>query len=109
MESFKRGDRVTLKAPLGPLKTDDVGLIVEVYADDENLFDVEGSKDMELDMNRGLFDYGVAFPMLRAWKSPESMAWIPEDLDLSQFHAGDVIPVAHDELVFVDSELREES
>lgn len=108
MESLKRGDRVTLKESLGPLKTTDVGLIVEVYEDGVNLFDVDGSKDLVVP-NRGLFDYGVAFPQLRKWMDPENTAWITDEIDLSQFHAGDVIPVAHDELMLVDSDLREDS
>ena len=107
MESLKRGDRVTLKEPLGILTTEDAGLIVEVYEDGLNLFDVDGSKDME--GNRGLFDYGVAFPRLRTWMNPDDSAWFTNEVDLSQFHPGDVIPVAHDELMLVDSELREDA
>lgn len=105
-----KGDRVSLTEALGPIKTTDVGLIVEVYGENENLFDVVGSKDMEvskeLGMNRGLFDYGVAFPALRTFIDPESAAWITDKIDLSQFHAGDVIPCRGDELILVDSALR---
>ena len=104
--SLKKGDRVTLTEPIGYLKTSDIGLIVEVYGENENLFEeVNGSKDLEA--NRGLFDYAVAFPALRRFVDPESSAWLTNEIDLSQFHAGDVIPVRHDELVLVDSELRE--
>ena len=108
MESFKKGDRVLLKESLGYLTTEDIGLIVEVYDENVNLFDVNGSKDLVVG-NRGLFDYAVAFPALRKQMDPDALAWFPEDLDLSQFHAGDVIPVAHDELKLVSSELREDA
>lgn len=105
MESFQKGDRVSLTDPLGPLKTTDVGIVVEVYGPDENLFENPNALK-ELEMNRGLFDYGVAFPQLRNFIDPESAAWVQEKVDLSQFHAGDVIPCRHDELVLIDSALR---
>lgn len=104
MESFKKGDRVTLTEPLGILTTDDMGIVVEVYAADQAPDDVEGTKDY--DQFRGLFDYGVAFPKLRATLHPEMAGWITDKVDLSQFHAGDIIPVRHDELHLSDTELR---
>lgn len=111
MESFKKGDRVSLKEPLGQLTGDAVGIIVEVYTDnrpDATGLHVVGTKDFH-DHNVGaaLFDYGVAFPQLRQALPHEASAWVTDKVDLSQFHAGDVIPVLHDELVFVDSALRD--
>jgi hypothetical protein len=109
MESFQKGDRVSLKEPLGPLKAGEMGLVVEVYSDAIMEIvgaEVAGSKDFF--MPRGEFDYDVVFPRLRGYVTDYSNgAWLPEDIDLSQFHSGDVIPMGHDELNFIDSELRE--
>ena len=109
MESFKKGDRVSLKEPLGTLNTNNVGMVVEVYADSpmhaERYF--TGTKDFEDFGTTPLFDYGVAFPQLRQALHPEASAWVTDKVDLSQFHAGDVLPLAHNELVFVDSKLRD--
>lgn len=107
MESFKKGDRVTLTEPLGHLTTEDIGLIVEVYGEDQAPDDVAGSLDYT--MFRGIWDYGVAFPRLRQTIDPESAAWITDKVDLSQFHAGDVLPVGHRELKLADSTLREDA
>lgn len=110
MESYAKGDRVSLKERLGPLGPDDFGLIVEVYGQGGIEFegaDVAGTKDFDLYMGSTLFDYGVVFPALRGWMSDYTEGkWMTDKIDLSQFHAGDVIPVAHDELNFIDSELR---
>lgn len=110
MESYKKGDRVSLKEPLGKLTEDAVGIIVEVYADSplHEVLPVIGTKDFqEFGTGIPLFDYGVAFPQLRKELPHEASAWVTGKVDLSQFHAGDVIPLAHDELVFVDSTLRD--
>ena len=102
---YERGDRVSLKAPLGPLTSEDFGLIVEVYAANETPDgDVVGTKDFDLYQGATLFDYGVVFPKLRGWMSDYTEGpWATDKIDLSQFHAGDVIPVAHEELTFIDS------
>lgn len=105
MESYKRGDRVSFKEPMGPLTDKDYGLIVEVYQDEVPEGVVVGSKDFEA--LRDVFDYGVVFPRLRGWLSDYTTKWVSDKVDLSQFHAGDVIPCIHDELNFIDSELRE--
>jgi hypothetical protein len=48
------------------------------------------------------------FPQLRGYVNDYTNGpWLTDKIDLSQFHAGDVIPLAHDELNFIDSELRE--
>jgi len=109
MESFAKGDRVSLKEPLGVLTTEDVGLVVEVYGEGQTPDGmVVGSKDFDMFGAQTLFDYGVVFPRLRGWQSDYTAGpWLTDKVDLSQFHAGDVIPVGHDELVFIDSELRE--
>lgn len=108
MESYAKGDRVSLKEKLGPLGPDDAGLIVEVYRDGQSPDgDVVGTKDFDLYMGSTLFDYGVVFPKLRGFMSDYTEGrWLTDKVDLSQFHNGDVIPVAHDELNFIDSELR---
>lgn len=111
MESYAKGDRVSLKERLGPLTDKDFGLIVEVYRDGYLEFDgadTAGTKDFEFHgIGNTLFDYGVVFPRLRGWQSDYTNGpWLTDKIDLSQFHAGDVIPVAHDELTFIDSELR---
>ena len=110
MESFAKGDRVSLKEPLGPLTDKDFGLVVEVYRESVIEFegaDIAGTKDFDLYQGATLFDYGVLFPRLRGWQSDYTEGpWLTDKLDLSQFHAGDVIPLAHDELNFIDSELR---
>lgn len=110
MEMFKKGDRVSLKEPLGALKPESVGIIVETYADNrpDAIGLVVGTKDFEdHTIGSALFDYGVAFPQLHQDTDPESAAWITDKVNLEQFHAGYVIPVAHSELVFVDSTLRD--
>jgi hypothetical protein len=111
VESFAKGDRVSLKEPLGPLTEKDFGLVVEVYRDGYLEFkgaSVSGTKDFEFHgIGNALFDYGVVFPALRGWLSDyTSTKWETDKVDLSQFHAGDVIPVSHNELNFIDSELR---
>jgi len=108
MESFAKGDRVALKEPLGPLTDKDFGLVVEVYPRNETPDGaVVGSKDFDMWGEQTLFDYGVVFPRLRGFQSDYTEGpWITDKVDLSQFHAGDVIPLAHDELNFIDSELR---
>ena len=118
-EMYERGDRVSLKEPLGPLKPEDFGIIVEVYKDGYLVFtdaegctleDVTGTKDFDPEFHGigdALFDYGVVFPRLRGWASDYTEGpWLTDKVDLSQFHAGDVIPLAHDEVTFIDSELR---
>lgn len=105
LESLKPGDRVTLKEPLGILKTTDMGLVVEVYDEANPVNDVVGSKDADFD--GGEFRYGVAFPALRGWISDYTEGpWLPTAVDLAQFHAGDVIPCTMDELILIDSSLR---
>jgi hypothetical protein len=108
MESFAKGDRVSLKEKLGPLDPGSMGLVVEVYGENETPDgDVVGTKDFDLYAGATLFDYGVVFPQLRGFMNDYTNGkWFTEEIDLSQFHAGDVIPVAHDELNFIDSELR---
>jgi hypothetical protein len=109
MESFQKGDRVKLSEPMGILTTEDIGLVVEVYKDGILEIigaEVAGTKDFI--MPRGLFDYSVVFPKLRGWMSDYTNGpWLTDKVDLSQFHAGDAVPMAHDELVFVDSVLRD--
>jgi hypothetical protein len=112
MESFAKGDRVSLKEPLGVLKSGTAGLVVEVYRDGYLEFDdtlTAGTKDFEFHgIGSTLFDYGVVFPQLRGYVNDYTNGpWLTDKIDLSQFHAGDVIPLAHDELNFIDSELRE--
>jgi hypothetical protein len=108
VESFAKGDRVAIKKPLGPLTEKDFGLVVEVYRENETPDGVVvGTKDFEVLGAQTLFDYGVVFPRLRGWQSDYTDGqWITDKVDLSQFHTGDVIPMAHDELDFIDSELR---
>ena len=108
MESYAKGDRVSLKEPLGPLTDKDFGLVVEVYRGNETPDgEVIGTKDFEVFGAQTLFDYGVVFPRLRGYVTDYTEGpWVTDKVDLSQFHAGDVIPVAHDELNFIDSELR---
>lgn len=108
MESFAKGDRVALKEPIGPLTEKDFGLVVEVYGEGQTPDGaVVGSKDFDTFGTLTLFDYGVVFPRLRGFQSDYTEGpWVTDKVDLSQFHAGDVIPCTHDELTFIDSELR---
>lgn len=105
LASLMKGDRVTLKKHLGQLTPEDIGIVVEVYGEDENLFE-ESSEQPYLEDNRGLFRYAVTFPVLRTLMPKDASAWLPPTLDLSQFHSGDVVPCMEDELVFVDSVMR---
>jgi hypothetical protein len=67
---------------------------------------VIGSKDY--DALQGEFDFGVAFPQLRGYVSDYTEGpWLTDKVDLSQFHAGDIVPCRWGELTLVDSALRE--
>jgi hypothetical protein len=106
MEALQPGDRVTLKAPMGVIKTEDIGLVVERYEDIDlsGLPSAIGTKDFK--QMQGEFDYAVVFPALRK-RLDNNGRWRTDKLDLSQFHAGDVVPLRHDELTLVDSVLRD--
>jgi hypothetical protein len=107
LEAYQRGDRVTLKEPIGVLTTENIGLVVERYEDTDlsGLPSAVGTKDFK--QMQGEFDYAVVFPGLRAYISTGSSAWLTDKVDLSQFHAGDVVPCKHSELNLVDSVLRD--
>lgn len=94
---FCEGDRVELINDLGPLKAGDFGYVVEVYkpegvpADAEYLRESEWPTDSE-------FAVAVAFPSLRLVLPPEGLGWVVDDLDVSNMHAGDVVPIRASEV-----------
>lgn len=107
---------MSLKEPLGPITTAEYGVVVEVYSEDKTPDGmVVGSKDFDMFGALSLFDYGVVFPRLRGWVSDHSDGpWLTDEVDLSQFKTGvgqfalhvDVVPFGHDELNYIDSQLR---
>lgn len=115
MESYARGDRVTLREPLGPITTGELGIIVEVYGRNETPDGVVvGTKDFEMHGAQTLFDYGVLFTSLgRSYQN--NGPWKTDKVDVSQFAFKlggrkwsnvNVVPLGHDELRYVDSEMR---
>ena len=115
MESFAKGDRVALKESLGPISTEEFGIVVEIYGENETPDGVVvGTKDFEVLGEQALFDYGVLFTSLTD-TGLDNGSWETEKVDIIQFAVelggrkwsnSNVIPVAHDELHFIDSELR---
>ena len=115
MESYAKGDRVSLREPLGTISPRELGVVVEVYRENETPDGaIIGTKDFETHGAQTLFDYGVMFGSLGR-QGASNGAWRTREVDLSQFAikaAGrvwgnaNIIPVAHDELEFIDSALR---
>lgn len=94
---FREGDRVELLEELGPLKAGDFGYVVEVYKPEEKPEDAEYLRDSEWPTDSE-FAVAVAFPGLRLVLPPEGVGWVCDDLDVSNLHAGDVIPIRASEV-----------
>lgn len=105
MESYAKGDQVSLRDGLGPLLPGTWGIIFEEYGKDETPDDgVVGSKDFE--GLRGEFDYGVCFTMLGGPRNSYNGPWFTDKVGLSQFFKANIVPMRHSELRLESTELR---
>lgn len=94
---FREGDRVELVHELGPLPAGTFGYVVEVYGPEARPADAEYLRESEWPTDSE-FAVAVAFPQLRLVLPPEGAGWVCDDLDVSNLHAGDVVPIRASEV-----------